>query len=189
MDDILKIIDQISKNQMVGVADCKKLLYYGFYDCVTGLKNRHSLNLKLKEIDNKRPSNSVIIIYADINALKFTNDHISHDAGDDLIRRCAFLLVSHFGKDRCYRISGDEFVVLLDDDVTSDTLDNFLSLKRLVNKKDIPPMAIGVSAITPTEQTKGYITAKDVEYVLSLAEKHMYEDKQSFYRRFPEFKR
>lgn len=49
----------------------------------------------------------------DINGLKSTNDTIGHDAGDELIfgaARCIERVVGDAG--RCFRIGGDEFVVL-----------------------------------------------------------------------------
>lgn len=53
---------------------------------------------------------------ADINNLKQTNDKFGHDVGNDLIVHTAKILTALFKTSTVFRIGGDEFVVLLQDE-------------------------------------------------------------------------
>ena len=140
IDDIVRKLDE---NEPLDVDSCKRLLLYGLYDSVSGLKNRHALDLRIRDIETKSKNNNVGVVFADVNGLKFTNDNYGHNAGDTLIRKCAFLLISHFGKENCYRTSGDEFVVIVDECEDYKFLTEITSFKRMINDKNIPPISIG----------------------------------------------
>ncbi len=61
---------------------------------------------------NPLPGDFTMFVF-DINGLKAVNDSMGHDAGDKLIvgaARCIEKTVG--GKERCYRVGGDEFVVV-----------------------------------------------------------------------------
>ena len=83
-------------------------------DALTGLPNRYCLERDLLEIESI--DKSVAVFMFDVNFLKKTNDTKGHLAGDQLIRTVASCIKECFGTDKsnnCYRIGGDEFVVLL----------------------------------------------------------------------------
>lgn len=48
----------------------------------------------------------------DIDNFKSFNDTYGHNVGDDVIREVSRLLVKYFGIDHCYRIGGDEFLII-----------------------------------------------------------------------------
>jgi len=79
-------------------------------DFLTGLKNRRGFQ---EAVDNLNPDAEVGVFFCDINGLKRTNDNYGHQDGDELIKRMANLLVESFPDGDIFRISGDEFVVLL----------------------------------------------------------------------------
>jgi diguanylate cyclase (GGDEF)-like protein len=56
----------------------------------------------------------VTVITLDVDGLKATNDAHGHDAGDELLRRCGFVL-REFCRDgdTVARLGGDEFALLL----------------------------------------------------------------------------
>ncbi len=85
------------------------------HDQLTGLKNRRAFEQKLKEIEAEtQEAKGAVLIMMDINGLKATNDQYGHLAGDELIISTARLIEGVYGGDGdCYRIGGDEFVVVM----------------------------------------------------------------------------
>lgn len=54
------------------------------------------------------------MIMFDVNGLKYINDTFGHPAGDELIKAAANVIMTAFGNHGdCFRIGGDEFVVLV----------------------------------------------------------------------------
>ena len=62
------------------------------------------------EYDSQK--NPVGVIFADINRLKYVNDTEGHEAGNVYIRTFADKLKKAFYDWNCYRVSGDEFIVV-----------------------------------------------------------------------------
>lgn len=86
-----------------------------FTDSLTNLNNRAAFEIKIKKIDTNLNSYSSIWCFSiDVNNLKYTNDNLGHKYGDYLIINCATIIKNTFGDlGFCYRIGGDEFIVLL----------------------------------------------------------------------------
>lgn len=80
-------------------------------DALTGLMNRNSYHNALEEMQ-KRKLYSFACIYADVNGLHEINNHLGHQAGDEMLVRTAEALKDNFYTDEVYRIGGDEFVAL-----------------------------------------------------------------------------
>jgi len=78
-------------------------------DQLTSLGNRRSYYNCIKAI---KDSEKVGVIFADVNGLKYTNDHFGHAAGDELLIKFSNILKTQFNKN-VFRISGDEFVVIV----------------------------------------------------------------------------
>ena len=88
-------------------------------DPMTGSRNRTSFeNTKLEiqeKIDYKEKDSFAIILF-DINNLKQINDNYGHESGDVYIKNSCELIESIFEGIPLYRIGGDEFVVILEDE-------------------------------------------------------------------------
>lgn len=85
----------------------------GYRDALTGLRNRRAFNDEVKRLDRERYFPLVLVV-ADVNNLKLTNDAFGHDAGDALLQKVAEILVDSCREgDIVARIGGDEFVLLL----------------------------------------------------------------------------
>jgi diguanylate cyclase len=85
-------------------------------DHMTGILNRRGWELALHEEQQRlqRSDGSVGVLYADLDALPSINDEFGHDAGDELIRRCAMVLQEQARPyDSLARIGGDEFALLI----------------------------------------------------------------------------
>ncbi len=84
-----------------------------YIDSLTGLGNRTAYFEKVNYI-NKDFSRNFTVCLFDINGLKQINDTFGHETGDISIIATAKILLSVFEANCCYRIGGDEFVVILD---------------------------------------------------------------------------
>lgn len=87
------------------------LSYDATHDGMTALYNKGKYLYDISQL--KAKNETVGIIVCDVNNLKQINDTLGHMVGDAIIRTIADTL--KFIEDennRCYRIGGDEFVVL-----------------------------------------------------------------------------
>lgn len=98
----------------------EKLKHLSLHDALTGLYNRAYFEQEMRRYEKGR-YNSVSLIVCDVDGLKFVNDTLGHDVGDELLVAAAEVIKSAFREgDMVARIGGDEFAVLLpDSDYTS----------------------------------------------------------------------
>ncbi|SDD99100.1 EAL domain-containing protein [Sporomusa acidovorans] len=94
----------------------KKISEIAFHDTLTGLPNRVSLNLYLKEEMERSHLGqaSGIILFIDIDEFKEINDNFGHSFGDHVLVTVSRYLVAAVDKTAFVaRIGGDEFVVVI----------------------------------------------------------------------------
>ena len=78
-------------------------------DPLTGLRNRQSYYQDISENEH----NITYVASIDMNYLKELNDTQGHSAGDEALVVVANTLISSVGKKaKCYRVGGDEFMIL-----------------------------------------------------------------------------
>ncbi len=85
-------------------------------DPQTGLRNKRAYEkdtVRLTESIEKNLAQFGIAI-VDLNDLKFTNDTYGHDKGDISINTIASIICDHFKHSPVYRVGGDEFCVILE---------------------------------------------------------------------------
>lgn len=80
------------------------------YDIMTGMKNRNLFEKDMSALENTVKLGIVIF---DLNTLKYVNDNYGHLVGDKMIVDTSKIIQETFNHDDCYRIGGDEFVVIL----------------------------------------------------------------------------
>ncbi|MFC4322585.1 EAL domain-containing protein [Litchfieldia salsa] len=105
-----------SKAEMLRDSE-KKLHDLAYYDVLTGLPNRQFFQISLKEIIDhaKEKNKKVAILFLDLNQFKQVNDTMGHLAGDELLKIVANMLSSLKNeKIHPYRLSGDEFVIIME---------------------------------------------------------------------------
>lgn len=87
-----------------------------YRDGLTGIGNRTAFQEHLVNLEEQKTElPSIGIIMFDVNDLKFVNDHMGHQSGDNLLIQSASLIKKAFENlsGDCYRIGGDEFSILL----------------------------------------------------------------------------
>ena len=83
-----------------------------FHDPMTGLLNRAAYARETEDI-NRAPTGTIMIAF-DLNNLKYINDSMGHDIGDNYIKTAAYFIKDIFSDiGSCYRMGGDEFTVIV----------------------------------------------------------------------------
>lgn len=96
----------------------ERLQYMATHDGLTGLPNRLVLNNRLAAAlaRAQRSGHGVAVLFVDLDHFKDVNDTLGHRVGDELLRSLARRIRGTLRQtDLLARISGDEFVVLLED--------------------------------------------------------------------------
>lgn len=128
-DEIGQIYNNIRENQfeivdyVKSITDMKedlnekdmkisKLSVASFKDALTSVGNRGAYLNKLKELD--KPNKEYAIVMIDVNNLKEMNDKYGHRSGDRYLQNCCKLICNVFTHSPVYRIGGDEFIVVVE---------------------------------------------------------------------------
>ncbi len=151
-----------------------ELEYEATHDRMTGLLNRNCYNLDIASGMYHVPD--IGVLYFDLNNLKKINDTYRHEAGDRLICRLAAAIqtvTEQVGNARCYRIGGDEFIMIRQGG-TRQQLEQAVSAFRqliAVTKEGEPPCVSAVGL--------AYSEAIcDIEGLVFEADQEMYREKK-----------
>jgi diguanylate cyclase (GGDEF)-like protein/PAS domain S-box-containing protein len=101
----------------------QEVKYMAFYDTLTGLLNRNSLNNyiddQLKLLDPNRDTLSILFI--DFDRFKNINDTLGHKYGDLMLQKASNILMECVNtKEQIFRYGGDEFVIVLNQTNTAE---------------------------------------------------------------------
>lgn len=149
-----------------------------YEDGLTGLANRTAFNERLEMLQMKQ--DPVALIMFDVNDLKKVNDNLGHQYGDEMLVNSARLISDSFGTigGECYRIGGDEFVVILCKDnileAVTDGLQTFKEYVKEYNEQDHLNYQIRIAygyAILAEEKC-------DVNQLYEIADQRMYQCKK-----------
>ena len=95
----------------------ERLRYLTHYDDLTGLANRGLFKERLHEACQRvrRSGRNLAVLYIDLDRFKLLNESLGHEAADALLREVSRRLSMTLTEaNTIARLSGDEFVVLLD---------------------------------------------------------------------------
>lgn len=157
----------------------QELEYHCNNDAMTDMGNYFSYLRLEQEFKLLSVGSPTGVLFADLNRLKYINDHLGHLAGNDYIVSFAQRLKSAFPDCKCFRLSGDEFLIVGFNQRPDDFLERATQFRDAINGETIPVSAVG-------------FVCEVADSLVSLqksAELKMYEEKLAFYQRFPEFKR
>jgi diguanylate cyclase (GGDEF)-like protein len=127
-------------------------------------------------IKHKKP---VMLMFIDMDRLKFINDNYGHSAGDDAIYKIAYAIrKSCTDNEVCCRFGGDEFIIFAADYTDSDAEAITLKIQKnidTINATDQLPYQLSAS-------TGYYITTPvegdDIFNLVTVADNIMYESKK-----------
>ena len=171
------IASEISSNLFV-----EQLRMVSKTDQLTGVLNRNAMNDRITALTEGKAEmpGGLGVVFADMNGLKYTNDHQGHSAGDLLLKNAAIILQSTFAGAEIYRAGGDEFLILLPDTSEEDIKKKIADIKEKARMFDNVSFAAGGCCLRP---------GMDLREAMSEADARMYRDKGNFYRKYPELKR
>ena len=126
----------------------ESLRFDATHDLLTRLPNRQLFNAQLERVLSSNRAGALLFI--DLDRFKAINDTLGHSAGDDvLIEVAARLRASVRAEDHVGRMSGDEFVVLIDsgdDHVVQSIADRLVD--QLVVERPSPAGVLRITAST-----------------------------------------
>ncbi len=166
----------------------KKTIEHANTDFLTGLNNRRALFDHLGRI---KDSKQISMITVDLDNFKKVNDSCGHKMGDRVLIETGIVLNECFSEDFIARLGGDEFLVVINREVSADTLRNeaqsFIDLfiKRFSDKPELSIMTASVGISTGYKPSEGEINAEGLMYSSDSA---LYEAKKggksrlSFYK-------
>ena len=96
----------------------QQLVQIALYDALTRLPNRILLEERLLQAESRghRDGMSIALLFVDLDGFKPVNDALGHHTGDEVLREVARRMQQAVrGGDTLSRLSGDEFVVLVED--------------------------------------------------------------------------
>ena len=126
------------------------------------------------------PGYRFAIAMFDVNNLKGINDKYGHEAGDEYILGSSRLICSFFKHSPVYRVGGDEFIAVLEEEDYTNLNENLSAfrsrLESIWNTETIPEKRISVaSGIAKYDPS----VHRNVEDVYKDADAEMYENKKA----------
>jgi diguanylate cyclase (GGDEF)-like protein len=157
-----------------------RLLHMATHDALTGLPNRTLLADRFSQACSRTQRRDLTFstMFLDLNEFKKVNDTYGHEVGDELLKALGDLLKECIRKeDTLSRISGDEFVILLE----NMSYENAERVAQKIQSKLAQPvlirgieLTIGISigiAVYPDDGT-------EMSELLKKADARMYEAKE-----------
>lgn len=174
---VLLLVRRFSKNQLEEEKRTSRTFRnMATTDSQTGVKNKHAYaehEALLNEQIQAGELEKLAVVVGDINGLKYVNDTQGHAAGDQLIKDACALICEYFKQGNVFRVGGDEFVVLLQDEGYDTMPETIGELNRKVEaniKEHAVVVSIGYDMLTKED--------KRLRDVFERADKMMYERKK-----------
>jgi diguanylate cyclase (GGDEF)-like protein/PAS domain S-box-containing protein len=159
----------------------KKLEKLAHFDVLTGCYARgYGLSLFERQMKSaQRHKTSILLLYVDLDVLKYINDTFGHKEGDKVLKEAAKFFKSTLREiDIICRMGGDEFLLIFPDSSLDDVP---LIKERITNKlKELNEnlnnpykisFSIGLSCYNPSDPLS-------IEELIKIADENMYEDKK-----------
>lgn len=167
-------ITQKKKNQ-------QKIEYQAHNDFLTGLYNRMKCEVDLRKVIRRTEKAGLkgAVLFIDLDDFKHINDGLGHQYGDILLQQIAAGLTGIPGlRGHCYRMGGDEFIIIIGPELYDELGKMVAYIKTLFNKpwylmetEYFCAMSMGI-AVFPDNSV-------DVHEITRMADVAMYEAKRS----------
>lgn len=160
----------------------REIAHMAYHDVLTGLPNRVMFQDRIEHAlaRGRRSNTKLALLYLDLDRFKMINDSLGHASGDELLRQIAQRLRKSVREmDTVARLSGDEFMVLLEDLDKGEQARNVAEKIRLAlgspyqihNQQLVINGSIGIS-VFPTD-------GEDAEILIRHADTAMYHAKHA----------
>lgn len=146
-------------------------------DALTGLANRRALMTDLQEEVDHGEGRAVVLLF-DLNGFKSYNDAFGHPAGDALLARLAGRLRNAVGESGgTYRLGGDEFCAFVRHSAADPRRVAASAIAALAERGEAFDVSTSCGQVTIPDE------AGDVTGILGLADRRLYDDKDSSRKR------
>lgn len=160
----------------------QKIWHQANFDLLTSLPNRNMFIYRLEKelLDLERNSNTLALMFLDLDNFKEVNDTLGHDKGDILLREAANRITSCIRKnDVVCRLGGDEFTIIFPNikdqyaiDKIANSLLNALSQPfDLDGERAFVTVSIGIT-IAPDDGDSVDILLKNADQAMYSAKKY-----------------
>jgi diguanylate cyclase (GGDEF)-like protein len=169
------------------ITECKRkeerLVRLAYHDELTQLPNRRLLQDRLSYAIERqdRTEKTGALLFVDIDHFKDVNDIYGHDVGDLLLKEVAVRLTSCIRKsDTAARIGGDEFIIVLIEDLGLDNK-NVVKIAEKIRESIEKPFYIENNTLTITVSIGVTLFHKDctVDELLKRSDNALYKAKQA----------
>lgn len=162
-----------------------RLSSLSFLDSATGLYNRRGMYSQIEELMAETELSTILVIMADMDGLKFINDHYGHSEGDFAILSLAQALndVVDNELEFCVRNGGDEFLFIGAGAYTNEQIND--KIKRMekklesIKRESGKPYDISASFGYCFEKVR---SGSDIDLMIGIADKRMYQQKEEKHR-------
>lgn len=168
---LLSSIQYFVTNSLEKKVQQEKLHYLSYKDMLTRIYNRNKY-ISVVESAKGQVLRNVGVAYIDLNGLKTMNDNYGHSKGDELICTAATVLTDIF-PDNCYRVGGDEFVIVMKNIEQSTYNEKIRKVKEDMKLNNVS-ISIGVLYRE---------SVNDLEELLKSADKLMYMEKEEYHKK------
>ncbi|MFN8027235.1 MAG: diguanylate cyclase [Acidimicrobiia bacterium] len=164
----------------VATAANDRLGWRATHDPLTGLLNRDAFIVELESARHRvvRGMTSASLLFLDLDGFKAVNDHLGHEAGDEILVEVARRIEAVLRRsDAAARFGGDEFVVLCEDRPGTDN--GVVAAVRLGESLGDPYVAGGQVVLLGASIgcTDAFVDALDADDLLRRADLEMYRVK------------
>jgi diguanylate cyclase (GGDEF)-like protein len=125
----------------------------------------------------RRYARPCCVIYIDLNNFKRANDIFGHERGDELLQRCAEILIERVrATDTVSRLGGDEFAILLPETDMTQTSELIDRIQMAISEDPLFQLAEVSASIGAAETSTALV---EVAQLLREADQKMYAEKHA----------
>ena len=163
-----------TRSEIIVASKAQSYRELAYLDFMTKLSNRTAFDARLQKYPEFSGNGSCVVL--DLNNLKNTNDTYGHIEGDKLICSLADRIREIYdGTAECYRIGGDEFVVVSDELGEKETRERVAELEKRIEEMNVSadiPLSVSIGCAGGEGRT--------VLETYHAADMEMYENKRIY---------
>lgn len=140
-------------------------------DALTGLGSRHKYTLQAEALlkTTLLSGRNFALIVCDIDNFKFFNDSYGHAAGDRVIKAVAKAILETTGdNDKCYRIGGDEFIIVVPGYLKGEHIIKANSIRKAVETANAEFKSNSMQQMVSISLGMAFIEAKELMPSISI---------------------